>query len=769
MAGNKNRKRQYHRPPVQKVAIQRPVRLSQCMIVKNEEKNIEKALSWAKGYAFEQIVVDTGSTDRTVEIAEQMGAKVYHFKWINDFAAAKNYAIEQAKGNWIAFLDADEYFSDKDTKSLMKILGMIENDPKMRQMKTAIHSPWVQLDDQGRPFLALIQQRVFRNTPEIRYFGSIHESLTLVDPSISAPDINIMHTGYTTSAYSDTGKAIRNIDMLEEELAKNPDNAVLKCYLADSLRIDGPYQDLAMAESLYREALTGGHLILPELKQNAYNYLIALYFEDEEKREENFEFTKKAHEEFPGNPDFCFYYGRKLFMKGEFKAAQEMFLACEDILKGRSVGLAGYVIKNSVQLFFSMVIVAEELGDTHEVIRCATLVLKEDKYQQLILAPYIQAFKRPGFETSDEEILSLLEKMYDFNNTKDKITVMRAAQKAGNMEIVSRVLSTLTKEEIGWLTSEPDTTMLESMQKETDDNFANLIDFVRNHSEDEIFSHIKKTFLQVDQVNRYGICNYYDTYGYWGAIDPDNDVYESLLRRAEVFAEHCDDMVWLYEQLGDANSKKALFAILSNWLNFDFHSLDEVKETQYPAYFDDRIVCCDENEVFVDIGAYVGDSAFDFIRNYGQYKRIYCYEIMPDVFEKLQNNLGEYPNIEFCLKGAGAQPGKMHVPDNLPDSPDATLSDVRNMEIDVVRIDDDISEPATFIKMDVDGGEQDALRGCEQQIRNNKPKLAISTYHGYEDLFAIPRMIAGMDPSYKFYMRHHGGNLIPTEFHLLAV
>ena len=91
-------------------------RISQCMIVKNEEKNIEKALSWGKGVVSEQIVVDTGSTDRTVELAEKMGAKVYHFEWIDDFSAAKNFAISKAKYEWIALLDADEYFSEEDAK-----------------------------------------------------------------------------------------------------------------------------------------------------------------------------------------------------------------------------------------------------------------------------------------------------------------------------------------------------------------------------------------------------------------------------------------------------------------------------------------------------------------------------------------------------------------------------------------------------------------------------------------------------------------------------
>lgn len=65
------------------------MRLSQCMIVKNEERNIERALRWGKGVVWEQIVVDTGSTDRTVELAEKMGAKVFYFEWQDDFRLPK--------------------------------------------------------------------------------------------------------------------------------------------------------------------------------------------------------------------------------------------------------------------------------------------------------------------------------------------------------------------------------------------------------------------------------------------------------------------------------------------------------------------------------------------------------------------------------------------------------------------------------------------------------------------------------------------------------
>ena len=106
---------------------QKRIRISQCMIVKNEEKNIERALSWGKEIMWEQIVVDTGSTDRTVEIAETLGARVCTFPWINDFAAAKNFAIEQCSGQWIALLDADEYMAAEDLDKLVNIIEDLDS------------------------------------------------------------------------------------------------------------------------------------------------------------------------------------------------------------------------------------------------------------------------------------------------------------------------------------------------------------------------------------------------------------------------------------------------------------------------------------------------------------------------------------------------------------------------------------------------------------------------------------------------------------------
>ena len=147
------------------------IRISQCMIVKNEEKNIERALSWGKGIVSEQIVVDTGSTDHTVEIAEKIGATVYYFPWVNDFSAAKNFAINKAKYEWIAFLDADEYFSMQEAKKLLPLLKKLQGTSYDGMVTRLIN-----LEDNGNVSTMDAPLRIFRTCPGLRYQGRVPES-----------------------------------------------------------------------------------------------------------------------------------------------------------------------------------------------------------------------------------------------------------------------------------------------------------------------------------------------------------------------------------------------------------------------------------------------------------------------------------------------------------------------------------------------------------------------------------------------------------------
>src|SRR5579863_9386494 len=88
--------------------------LSLCMIVKNEETKIERAINSAQGLVNETIIVDTGSTDGTKDKAKALGAQVYNFKWADDFSSARNFSISKAEMDWVLVLDADEYLETKE-------------------------------------------------------------------------------------------------------------------------------------------------------------------------------------------------------------------------------------------------------------------------------------------------------------------------------------------------------------------------------------------------------------------------------------------------------------------------------------------------------------------------------------------------------------------------------------------------------------------------------------------------------------------------------
>ncbi|MBQ1336098.1 MAG: glycosyltransferase family 2 protein, partial [Selenomonadaceae bacterium] len=178
--------------------------------MKNEEKNIQQWLSCMKDIADEMIVVDTGSGDRTVELAKAGGARVYHFKWRNDFSAAKNYALDRATGDWIFFLDADEYFSESTRKRIRSLLERAHGNHRIIGINSTLYN--IDVDRNNEINSTAIQQRIFRRNKHLRYEGRIHEYLVYhgkktMDFAMS--DIVIYHTGYSSGLTRK--KNIRNL------------------------------------------------------------------------------------------------------------------------------------------------------------------------------------------------------------------------------------------------------------------------------------------------------------------------------------------------------------------------------------------------------------------------------------------------------------------------------------------------------------------------------------------------------------------------------
>ena len=300
--------------------------------------------------------------------------------------------------------------------------------------------------------------------------------------------------------------------------------------------------------------------------------------------------------------------------------------------------------------------------------------------------------------------------------------------------------------------------------------FALLMNEIRSLSEQELYHQIRLSFEQIPDATRNNMMNFFNQFLYWGSMDIEHNNFEEIELKVHELKEHVDDFEELYINLEDYRSKKLLYAILNNWVHYDFNTLSEVIEKCYDDYFDlDLIPTCNE-EVFVDLGAYTGDSTISFLRNYGDsYKKIYAYEITPETYQILVSNLKDYPNVVCYLKGVGDTRSSLSVVNSSADASANTVFVSDNGTIPMVTLDEDIGEKLTMIKADVEGFEQEALLGAINHIKNDHPKLLISVYHKNEDLWKIPKMIKEIDPTYKFYLRYHGGNVYPTEITLIAI
>ena len=161
-----------------------------------------------------------------------------------------------------------------------------------------------------------------------------------------------------------------------------------------------------------------------------------------------------------------------------------------------------------------------------------------------------------------------------------------------------------------------------------DKNIKDILDIINNSSIEDIFIHIKQKYLEVSKETRKSIEKFLNSFKYWGDLDFENDIYEELHNRAINLKEHINDISWLYYQLNDYRSKRVLFGILNYWYNNDFKALDLAYEKNYNQYFDLDILKCNKDEVFVDVGAYRGDTMKSYIDKYGQYKKINAYEMV---------------------------------------------------------------------------------------------------------------------------------------------
>lgn len=187
--------------------------LSLAMIVKNEERTLERVLKAASQFCDEMLVVDTGSTDRTVEIALACGARVEHFSWIDHFAAARNYSFSLCTGEWILWLDADDVLPEATIEAGKNIKTKLLPVTKVDVVRAPYHYSY---DDNGTPTVIHGRERFMRRSAGLQWIGRVHEVIENIGDSwVTCPEFAVEHRTAPENMDRKTG---RNLRIYEENL-----------------------------------------------------------------------------------------------------------------------------------------------------------------------------------------------------------------------------------------------------------------------------------------------------------------------------------------------------------------------------------------------------------------------------------------------------------------------------------------------------------------------------------------------------------------------
>ena len=327
--------------------------VSICIIAKNEELNIERCLSSIQPYDFEIIVVDTGSTDRTKEIALKYTNCVFDYAWNENFAAARNYAIEQASRKYVFMLDCDEYIHSLNYDKMLELISeKNEQVGRISRINTFIRN-----DEQTR--IKEPVNRVF-NKEFFRYQGRIHEQIVKKDGenySTYKLPIVLEHTGYDGDVEFIKEKTQRNIRLLKKDLEEIGEEPYILYQLGKSYYMQGDYTNACtyfsraleydlnpQAEFVIDLIETYGYALL-----NCQQYSQALQFEN-------------IYEEFGNRPEFKFLMGLIYMNNGEFNQAIKEFYKATTYQYSDTQGI------NTYKAYYNIGVIYQCLGDKKNAI-----------------------------------------------------------------------------------------------------------------------------------------------------------------------------------------------------------------------------------------------------------------------------------------------------------------------------------------------------------------------------------------------------------------
>ncbi|MGB9679516.1 MAG: glycosyltransferase [Thermoanaerobacteraceae bacterium] len=299
--------------------------LSLCLITKDEEKNIARCINSVKDIVDEIVVVDTGSKDKTVQIAKSFGAKIIYDKWEDDFSKARNKAIENATGDWILFLDADEEIKKEDVD---KIRPLLNDDTIEAYLLKFVNYAGTSVSN-GLTEINY-NYRLFRNNKQIKYIYPIHENLRNIvynrAPISKNSDVTILHYGYLSEIRIEKNKSEKYIKIISKYLESNPEDKFQHANLAvEYFNIED-----------YKKALKHLLIAVKGIDVNASSatrilrYLIGCYISLKDYNTA-LKVINDAKEFYKDVPDFYFLEGMLYLDQKRYEKAVEIFEKCISI------------------------------------------------------------------------------------------------------------------------------------------------------------------------------------------------------------------------------------------------------------------------------------------------------------------------------------------------------------------------------------------------------------------------------------------------------
>lgn len=330
------------------------MKISLCMIVKNEEELLAKCLEHIVPHMSEIIIVDTGSTDRTKEIAHQFTDQIYDFEWCNDFSQARNFSISKASNDWILVLDADEIVTEFDRnipKSLEKFDELTVGRIKRINSIEDKWGPTVNTERISRLF----------NKRWFHYEGIIHEQIVQKNSDKAYKTIpvgiTVDHVGYAKEVVNKKFKLNRNINMLQQAISTAPNDPYLHYQLGKSYYMAKEYQQ---AHDSFQTALSQPVNFAYEYVQDlieSYGYTLI--------NTERYQQALKLEQYsiyYHNSPDFNFLLGLIYMNNARFSKAVESFLNCVGMKEGKMQGVNSYLAN------YNIAVIYEILGYTKEAI-----------------------------------------------------------------------------------------------------------------------------------------------------------------------------------------------------------------------------------------------------------------------------------------------------------------------------------------------------------------------------------------------------------------